>query len=175
MKHSYVKLPEGKSSKNKIPPSGNLFPSRMVDFSSSLYEITRAMQWLEGSDTRSLWGIHFPYIFPLKWGAGWSYLEFPNHLIAGGYQGSGTNLHFGKSMKKCCGNIAQRPFYRMCATYTAGGFHRKWLLMLFEGQCFQKMQLQGRASNQTVLLSIENIIGTPCSEHEEYIVKCRWN
>ena len=25
--------------------------------------------------------IHIRYIFPLKWGAGWSYLEFPRHLI----------------------------------------------------------------------------------------------
>ena len=26
-------------------------------------------------------GIHIPYIFPIKWGASWSYLEFPNQMI----------------------------------------------------------------------------------------------
>ena len=37
------------------------------------------IQWLGGS-----WGargIHTPYIIPTQWGASWSYLEFPNHLI----------------------------------------------------------------------------------------------
>ena len=28
-------------------------------------------------------GIHSPYIFPIQWGASWSYLEFPKHLIVG--------------------------------------------------------------------------------------------
>ena len=26
-------------------------------------------------------GIHIPYIFPIEWGAGWSWLELPNHPI----------------------------------------------------------------------------------------------
>ena len=31
---------------------------------------------------RSVWGIHvFPIFHPIQWGAGWSYLEFPKHLI----------------------------------------------------------------------------------------------
>ena len=29
---------------------------------------------------RSIWGIHIPYIFPVKRRAVRSYLEFPNHL-----------------------------------------------------------------------------------------------
>ena len=33
-------------------------------------------------ELRSVWGIHIPCTFPIKWGASWSYLEFPNHLIA---------------------------------------------------------------------------------------------
>ena len=27
------------------------------------------IQWLGGSDKRSVWGIQIPYIFPMKWGA----------------------------------------------------------------------------------------------------------
>ena len=34
---------------------------------------------MEGAKERL--GIHIPYIFPIQWGAGSSYLEFPNHLI----------------------------------------------------------------------------------------------
>ena len=37
----------------------------------------------EGNDTRSELGVS---IFPLQWGAGWSYLEFPNRLIVGAYE-----------------------------------------------------------------------------------------
>ena len=35
---------------------------------------------LEGAkELGVLWGIRIPYIFPIQCGAGWSYLEFPNH------------------------------------------------------------------------------------------------
>ena len=38
------------------------------------------------------WGIHIPYtnLYPIQWGASWSYLEFPNHLID---SGSGHGCH----------------------------------------------------------------------------------
>ena len=39
------------------------------------------LQWLGGSDKRSVWGIHIPYRFPIQWGAVRSYLKFPNHLV----------------------------------------------------------------------------------------------
>ena len=38
------------------------------------------MEWLGGSDSE-LGVFIIPLIFPIQWGAVWSYLEFPNHLI----------------------------------------------------------------------------------------------
>ena len=55
-----------------------------------------AIQWLGGSDKWSVWGTHIPYVFgtPIQWGAGWSYLEFPKHLIAGHHDTPGaTSQH----------------------------------------------------------------------------------
>ena len=37
-----------------------------------------AIQWVGGSDKRSVWGTHIPYIFCINWGVSWNYLEFPN-------------------------------------------------------------------------------------------------
>ena len=34
---------------------------------------------MEGA--KELEGTHIPYIFPIHWGARWSDLEFPNHLV----------------------------------------------------------------------------------------------
>ena len=42
-----------------------------------------AIQWLGGSDSELglSFVIHIPHVSPIQWGAVWSYLEFPNHLL----------------------------------------------------------------------------------------------
>ena len=60
---------------------------------SSLHEITRGYQFgfnypvvNGGSDKRSELGVPiFPIYSFSEWGASWSYLEFPNHLIVTGF------------------------------------------------------------------------------------------
>ena len=56
-------------------------PSRRGWKTGVHYQLVISIQWLWGSEKRSIWGIHSPYIFPITWGAVWSYLEFPNHLL----------------------------------------------------------------------------------------------
>ena len=41
-------------------------------------EMVRAIQWEGAISSERTWGSHIPYE---QWGAVWSYLEFPNHLI----------------------------------------------------------------------------------------------
>ena len=54
----------------------------MSSKSSNITIFGSSIQWLGGSDKRSVWGTHIPHTFPIQWEAVRSYLEFPSHLIA---------------------------------------------------------------------------------------------
>ena len=48
----------------------------LMGITAGFWSLRYTIQWLGGSDLE-LW----VFIFPIKWGAIWSYQEFPNHIL----------------------------------------------------------------------------------------------
>ena len=64
-------------------------------------------QRVGGSDKRSVWGIHIPNTYSLwQWGAVWSNLEFPNHLI------------FPTRLPLANGNLGLKCFFSFSGVWT---------------------------------------------------------